>query len=128
VILVDTSVWVDHLRVGDKILVSLLNTGRVLVHPFVVGELALGDLRQRQAILASLQDLPRANQATDQEGLYFIEQHALAGQGIGYIDAHLLASTRLTTGSSLWTRDKRLLRVAERLGLASKLSASLSVS
>ena len=105
------------------ILVALLNTGRVLVHPFVVGELALGDLRQRQAILAFLQDLPRANQAMDQEGLHFIERYALAGQGIGYIDAHLLASTRLTTGSSLWTRDKRLLRAAERLGLASKLPA-----
>jgi predicted nucleic acid-binding protein len=119
VILVDTSVWVDHLRFGDKIVVGLLDSGRVLVHPFVVGELALGNLRQRQAILASLQDLPQANLATDQEVLRFIERHALAGLGIGYVDAHLLASIRLTTGASLWTRDKRLSRVAERLGLTS---------
>jgi predicted nucleic acid-binding protein len=123
VILVDTSVWVDHLRIGDKIVVSLLESGRVLVHPFIIGELALGNLRQRRVILASLQDLPQANLATDQEVLHFIELHALAGHGIGYVDAHLLASTRLTTGSSLLTRDKRLLRVAERLGLAGKTSA-----
>jgi predicted nucleic acid-binding protein len=122
VILVDTSVWVDHLRVGNKIVVSLLEAGLALVHPFIVGELALGNLQQRQVILASLQDLPQANLAADQEVLHFIERHALAGLGIGYVDAHLLVSTRLTTGSSLWTRDKRLLRVAERLGLASKPS------
>jgi predicted nucleic acid-binding protein len=120
VILVDTSVWVDHLRVGNQILARLLESDFALVHPFVIGELALGNLRQRQIILASLQDLPPANLATDQEVLHFIERHALAGLGIGYVDAHLLVSTRLTTGSSLWTRDKRLLRVAERLGLASK--------
>jgi hypothetical protein len=120
VILVDTSVWVDHLRVGDEILAGLLESGRVLVHPFVVGELALGKLRHRQTILASLQDLPRAIAATDPEVLHFIERHALAGCGIGYLDAHLLASTQLTPGSSLWTRDKRLSAVAERLGLASR--------
>ena len=119
-ILVDTSVWVDHLRVGDTILESLLESGRVLVHPFVVGELALGKLQHRQTILVSLQDLPRANAATDQEVLHFIERHALAGLGIGYVDVHLLASTQLTPGSSLWTRDKRLSAVAERLGLASR--------
>jgi predicted nucleic acid-binding protein len=122
VILVDTSVWVDHLRGGDKTIADLLDSSRVLAHPFVVGELALGNLRQRRVILASLQDLPQANAATDQEVLHFIEQHALMGLGIGYVDAHLLASTQLTAGSSLWTRDKRLARVAERLGLASKLT------
>jgi predicted nucleic acid-binding protein len=111
------------LRAGDDNLASLLDSGRILAHPFIIGELALGNLRQRQTILAFLQDLPRANVATDQEVMHFIEQHALAGLGIGYIDAHLLASTQLTAGSSLWTRDKRLLRAAERLGLASKLSA-----
>jgi predicted nucleic acid-binding protein len=121
VILIDTSVWIDHLRVGDATVASLLDSGRVLVHPFVVGELALGNLRQRQSILAYLQDLPGADAATDQEVLHFIERHALAGLGIGYVDVHLLASTLLTPGSSLWTRDKRLSAVAERLGLASKL-------
>lgn len=125
-ILVDTSVWVDHLRVGDTIVEALLEFGRVLVHPFVVGELALGKLRQRQAILASLQDLPRANAASDQEVLHFIERYALAGLGIGYVDVHLLAATQLTPGSSLWTRDKRLSAVAERLGLASRRSTDPS--
>ncbi|MCU0838905.1 MAG: type II toxin-antitoxin system VapC family toxin [Rhodospirillales bacterium] len=117
-ILVDTSVWVDHLRAGDKILEALLQSGRVLVHPFVVGELALGHLRQRRAILTALQDLPRAKAASADEVLHFIEWHALAGQGLGYVDVHLLASTRLTPGSSLWTRDGRLAAAAERLGLA----------
>ncbi|HEX7761739.1 MAG TPA: type II toxin-antitoxin system VapC family toxin [Caulobacteraceae bacterium] len=119
-IIIDTSVWVDHLRVGDKAVAALLDAGRVLAHPFVVGELALGNLRQRQIILASLQDLPQANIATDQEVLHFIDRHALAGLGIGYVDAHLLASTLLTAGASLWTRDKRVLYAAERLGLPSK--------
>ena len=122
-ILVDTSVWVDHLRVGDEVLTGLLETGRVLVHPFVVGELALGNLRQRHVILGYLQDLPQVEVATNGEVLQFIERHDLAGLGIGYVDVHLLASTQLTSGSSLWTRDKRLSAVADQLGLASNLSA-----
>jgi predicted nucleic acid-binding protein len=117
VILLDTSVWVDHLRAGDRTVAALLESGRVLVHPFVIGELALGHLRQRETILSLLQRLPGAAPATDDEALLFIERHALAGIGIGYIDAHLLASTRLTPGSVLWTRDKRLSAVAGRLGL-----------
>jgi predicted nucleic acid-binding protein len=118
VTLVDTSVWVDHLRVGNEALAGLLDGTHVLAHPFVIGELALGDLRQRPTILVTLQDLPQAKVATDQEVLLFIERHALAGLGIGYVDAHLLVSARLTAGASLWTRDKRLSNVAERLGLA----------
>ena len=119
-ILVDTSVWVQHLRVGDTTIAELLDSGRVLVHPFVVGELALGNLRQRQSILTFLSDLPCADVATDEEVLHFIERYGLAGLGIGYVDVHLLAATQLTPGSSLWTRDKRLSAVAEHLGLASK--------
>jgi predicted nucleic acid-binding protein len=117
-ILVDTSVWVDYLRAGNETVAGLLDAGRVLAHPFVIGELALGNLRQRHEVLAYLQDLPQAKAATDREVLHFIEQHALAGLGIGYVDVHLLASTRLTAGASLWTRDKRLSSVAERLGVA----------
>ncbi|MGA7490514.1 MAG: PIN domain-containing protein [Xanthobacteraceae bacterium] len=117
-ILVDTSVWVDHLRVGDNMLAELLETGRVLAHPFVIGELALGHLRQRDFILTALQDLPRASVATDQEVLHFIHRHTLFGSGIGYVDAHLVAAARLTAAATLWTRDQRLLGVAERLGLA----------
>jgi predicted nucleic acid-binding protein len=121
VILVDSSVWVDHLRKGDAILARILNAERVLAHPFVVGELALGSLRQRESILAALQDLPHATVASDTEVFRFINQEALHGYGIGYVDAHLLASVRLTAGGSLWTRDKRLRAVAGRLGLAAAL-------
>jgi predicted nucleic acid-binding protein len=116
VILVDTSVWVDHLRSGDKTVATLLDAGRVLAHPFVVGELALGHLRQRRTILSALHDLPRARVATDAEVLVLIERGALAGRGIGYVAAHLLASALLTAGL-LWTRDKRLHEVAGQLGL-----------
>lgn len=117
-ILVDTSVWVDHLRTGSPELTRLLDAGQVLGHPFVTGELALGHLRQRAAILTALADLPQAVAATDAEVLGFIDRHALAGQGIGYVDAHLLAATRLTPEAGFWTADRRLRDVAARLGLA----------
>jgi predicted nucleic acid-binding protein len=118
VILVDTSVWIDHLRAGDRQLAELLETRQVLSHPFVVGELALGNLRQRRLIVDSLQNLPRASVATDREVLALIERQALYGKGIGYVDSHLLASALLTTGTSIWTRDQRLRHVATRLRLA----------
>lgn len=116
--MVDTSVWVDHLRAEDEALVRLLAAERVLTHPFVIGEIALGHLPQRHRTLEGLQLLPRPDVATDQEVLEFIGRHALFGLGIGYVDTHLLASARLTPGASLWTRDKRLHGAAERLGLA----------
>lgn len=122
-ILVDTSVWVDHLRKGDQVLARLLDATQVLSHPFIVGELALGDLRQGDLILKTLQDLPRAIVASPEEVLHFIETSALAGSGIGYVDAHLLAATQLTADAVLWTRDKQLLNVAERLGLAASPSS-----
>jgi len=118
VILVDTSGWVDHLRKGDQVLGRLLFAGRVLAHPFIVGEQSLGVLRQREAVLSALMDLPQATIATEEEVFRFIEANGLPGSGIGYVDAHLLAATRLTPGAALWTRDKRLTEVAERLGLA----------
>ena len=117
-ILVDTSIWIDHWRNSDERLMGLLEAGQVLVHPFVVGELALGNLLHRQQVLTALQDLPQATMATDAEVLGFIDQVTLAGSGIGYIDAHLLAAVRLTPGAQLWTRDKRLLLAGVRLGLA----------
>ena len=116
-ILVDTSVWIDHLRQGDIALVNLLNTGRVLAHPFIIGELALGNLQQRDAILATLSNIPRAKIATDEEVLALINQSKLYGLGIGYVDAHLLASVRLTPSTLLWTRDKSLSKAAKQLGL-----------
>jgi predicted nucleic acid-binding protein len=118
VILVDTSVWVDHLRARDETLSDLLDAGRVLSHPFVIGEIALGRLVQRDLVLSALQDLPRTQVATHREVLHFVEVQRLFGLGIGYVDVHLLAAVRLTAGAGLWTRDRRLLGVAERLGLA----------
>ncbi len=117
-ILVDTSVWVDHLRAGDDDLAALLNTSQVLIHPFVLGELACSNLHNRNEVLALLKDLPRISVATDDEALFFIERHALIGKGIGYVDAHLLASVTLNGSARLWTRDRRLHAVAETLGLA----------
>jgi predicted nucleic acid-binding protein len=117
VILVDTSVWVDHLRAGDEQLAGLLQAGEVLAHPFVIGELALGGLGDADLVLSSLMDLPKAAVAGDQEVLHFIDRHSLAGRGIGYVDAHLLAASRLTSGAALWTRDKRLSAAADDLGL-----------
>jgi len=117
VILVDTSVWVDHLRSGDRDLSGLLEASRVLGHPFVLGELAMGGLRRRGQVLYELGRLPQANAATDSEVLHFVEAEALHGRGIGYVDAHLLASVRLTPGTLLWTRDQRLRAVADDLKL-----------
>jgi predicted nucleic acid-binding protein len=120
VTLVDTSVWVDHLRNGDKRLKPLLEQGLVLTHPFVIGEIALGHLRRRDTILAALRGLPRATTAQDHEVLQLIQHQNLFGLGIGYVDAHLLASAMLTQ-ASLWTRDKRLGMVASQLSLAAPL-------
>lgn len=121
-ILVDTSIWIDPLRKGDATLADLLEQRRVLAHPFVTGELSLGSLRQREIVLNSLQELPQAEIAHDEEVLHFIADEALFGLGIGYVDAHLLASVRLTPGTSIWTRDKRLLAAAARLSLAAGLN------
>jgi hypothetical protein len=117
-ILVDTTVWVDHLRRSDPGLVDLLERSAVVMHPFVVGEIACGSLRDRRSILELLQDLPTAVVAHDDEVLQFIERQTLHGKGIGYVDVHLLASVALTEGTRLWTRDLRLRRVAAALGCA----------
>lgn len=116
-ILVDTSVWIDHLRSGDDALAGLLEGQEVLIHPFVLGELALGALRQRSLILETLRLLPQAPRASDEEVLAFIDARALHGSGIGYVDAQLLASVHLAPGTLLWTRDRRLAEVARSLGV-----------
>jgi len=90
----------------------------VLIHPVIIGELALGTLRQRRLVLDALSDLPRPAVATHVEVLHVIEHHTLAGRGIGYVDVHLLAATRLTAGATLWTRDRRLHDIAAQLGQA----------
>jgi len=119
VILADTSIWIDHLRIGDSELIGLLHDGHVLAHPWVSGELALGHLAQRSEILGLLHNLPQATLATDVEVFKLIENRQLFGLGIGYVDAHLLAATLLTPDARLWTRDKRLATIAVRHGLAS---------
>ena len=123
-ILVDTSVWIDHLRKSDTALAAVLRDGRVLTHPFVIGELACGTLKNRKELLSLLQDLPSAPVATDAEARGFIARHGLMGRGIGYLDVHLLAATALAGCARLWTRDKRLAAVAGELKLALIASAN----
>ena len=120
-ILVDTSVWIDHLRTGDDKLVQQLNSSNVLMHPFVLGELACGNLSNRKEILTLLKDLPKSSVATDNEVLFFIEQHKLMGRGIGYTDTHLLAAVALNGSARLWTRDKRLRAVCDSLLLTCEM-------
>ncbi len=117
-ILVDTSIWIDHLRTGDPELGELLRDGQVLAHPWVTGELALGHLSRRSEILGLIHNLPQATVATDGEVLTLIDKRQLFGLGIGYVDAHLLAATALTPAARLWTRDRRLALVAAQHGLA----------
>lgn len=121
--LVDTSVWVNHLRSGDAVLSSLLERGQVLVHPFVLGELALGSMRNRDVVLQLLSDLPQAVVASEAEVLGFIECHALMSLGIGYVDVHLLVSAKLSS-VSLWTQDRRLHDIAIKLDLATNNASS----
>ena len=116
-ILADTSVWIDHFRKREPALIAALEAGQVLMHPFVVGELACGNLTNRVELLSLLRDLPSAPLATDAEALGFIDRHELMGRGIGYLDAHLLASVALAGPARLWTRDKRLAIVADSLKL-----------
>lgn len=117
-ILVDTSIWIDHLRGSDAHLAGLLRDGRALMHPHVLGEIALGSLNNRAAVLGAMSDLPQTVVATDEEVLGFIDTHALFGLGIGYTDAHLLAAAVLAPGTRLWTRDRRLGAASIRFRLA----------
>jgi len=116
-ILVDTSVWVEHLRHGTVGLDALLNEGYVLCHPFIVGELACGNLKNRAEILSLLQTLPMAIVAEDKEVMRLIDNYHLMGKGLGYIDMHLLASATLNK-ALLWTFDKRLHETSSKLGLS----------
>lgn len=117
-ILADTSIWADHFRRHDATLATLLDQSLVLLHPFVIGELALGYLKHRADTLASLVAMPGAVVATDSEALALIDRENLMGCGIGYIDVHLLASARLTDDTWLWTADKKLAATAARMGIS----------
>ncbi len=117
-VLVDTSVWIEHLRYGDETLARLLEGNQVLTHPFVIGEIACGNLADRDEILSRLMDLPVLSAATESEARYFLDRNRLMGRGIDYIDVHLLAATALAPPARLWTRDKRLEAVSRSLNLS----------
>ncbi|MXZ81376.1 MAG: type II toxin-antitoxin system VapC family toxin [Gammaproteobacteria bacterium] len=116
-ILVDTSIWIDHLRHGNETLKSLLMQYRVCMHPMIIGELACGNLRNRGQLLELWNNLPKVAVASHEEAIIFLSLSNLAGRGIGYIDVHLLASAKLQPGARLWTGDKRLAEVADSLNL-----------
>jgi len=120
VILVDTSVWVDHFRVGKQPLRTLLRDEEVLTHPFVIGELACGIVHNRGEIFRLLQALPEARVAEHEEVIKFVEAHRLFGRGIGWVDAHLLAAA-LLSGATLWTLDKRLAHVATTMKIRAEI-------
>ena len=117
-ILVDTSVWIDHVRNPIDELEGLLAAALVVQHPFVTGELALGNLKDRESTLTLLLDLPAAKAASDSDFLTFVAHARLAGAGIGFVDAHLLAACRLMPGTLLWSRNKRLAGWADALEIA----------
>jgi hypothetical protein len=119
-VLVDTSIWIDHFRRGDSRLVDLLDRGEVALHPFVLGELCLGHVPRIAEMMDDLTTLPSASVASTDEVLKFIRARKLPGTGIGYVDAHLLASAALMSETSVWTRDKRLFAAANSLSLAAR--------
>lgn len=116
-ILADTSIWIDHFRMPDPFFRHLLDEAKVAMHPVIIGEMSLGSLRNRRQVLQEMNDLPQAVVAEDQEVRHLIEAHLLYGTGIGYSDAHLLASALLTPALKFWTKDKRLRAQAEKLGV-----------
>jgi len=118
-VLVDTSVWVSHLRYGSSRLKELLLEGNVACHPFIIGELACRNLKNRKEIITLMKALPMAIEAGHEEVLSFIGNHGLMGKGLGYIDVHLLASA-LLSGVSLWTKDEQLRKAAGKLGVSSE--------
>ena len=116
-ILGDTSIWVDHLRLSNAQMASLLNRGKIAMHPFVVAEIALGSLKNRRQKLGAMDLLRKVRVAQMSEVRHMIEANALYSKGIGLIDAHLIASCLLTPGTQLWTRDSALQKVAKALGI-----------
>lgn len=116
-LLADTSVWIDHLRSGNQKLAGYLNEGSVLCHPFIIGELACGNIRARTKILDMLESLPIVKVAEQDEVLQLISKHKLYGKGIGWIDCHLLASSFISN-CKLWTLDKPLEKVAKTLNIS----------
>ncbi len=121
-ILADTSVWIDHLRSGNKEMRRLLDQGQIVIHPFIIAELALGSLKDRTTTLALLDNLPQARIARLSELRLMIEARRLYNLGIGLTDAHLIASILIDSPTLLWTRDKRLRHAAENLGIHASIA------
>jgi len=119
-VLVDTSVWIDHFRAGEARLARLLEDVELVMHPLVIGELACGNLRNRREILSLLSNLPHVAQVSNDEVLFFIERHRLHGRGLGLVDVHLLACCAVE-GVALWSKDVRLMKTAKNLRLAAHL-------
>ncbi|MFI0400615.1 MAG: type II toxin-antitoxin system VapC family toxin [Thiolinea sp.] len=117
-ILVDTSVWIDHLRSNEERLVHLLDQAQVVMHPMIWGELACGNLKNRSILIKLWQNLPHISEAAHNEAMFCLEQRKLMGRGVGYVDLHLLTSTLLTPNIQFWTRDKRLRDIAVEMGCA----------
>ena len=126
-ILVDTSIWIDHIRSRNSTLLTLLDTQQVSVHPWVTGELACGNLANRSSVLYLLKSQPQVAVASEDEVLFFIEKHRISGKGIGYLDIHFLAAAALGN-SKIWTRDKRLGEVAALLGLNASVTGGSSTA
>ncbi len=124
-ILVDSSIWVDHFRRNNEILSDLLSRHQLLGHPFILGEIMMGNPENRVSIFEALSDLPQARIAENDEVMRFVERNKIYGSGVGYIDAHLLASVRLMPRSSIWTTDRRMALVAERLGILLRVKEKL---
>lgn len=114
-VLVDTSVWIDHLRRKDEVLSQLLMQGQVSIHPFIIGELACGNLANREQLLNLLQNLEQVAEASHSEVMYLLDAHNLMGRGVGFVDLHLLSSSLLSANTTLWTLDKRLTVIAREL-------------
>lgn len=117
-ILVDASIWIDHLHRPEATLVEALGSSHVAQHPMIIGELALGSITDRAVVLDLMNHLPRVQQATHDEVMGFVDERGLYGQGLSLVDAHLLAAVILTPGTWLWTRDKRLRHAAATMGIA----------
>jgi predicted nucleic acid-binding protein len=115
-ILADTSIWIDHLRKGNSAVSEFLREVQILMHPFIIGELACGNLKNRKEVLQLLMELPEAVVGQHDEVMQLVNSHKLMGQGIGWIDAHLLTSS-LLSGAPLWTADRKLRSIAAALGV-----------
>jgi len=115
-ILIDSSVWIDHFRTENSLLSGLLMQGAIVMHEFILGELAIGNFKNRKEILTLLDSIPKLSKLTHDEFLYFLEQNSFYSKGVGFVDIHLLGSTKLA-GVKIWTLDKRLLKLATSLNL-----------